>query len=97
MSGDLIFNNFLQNLSERGVWAFKTIMKIFSRFFLVYLVTESSEKLIIKSIGLSWLEFRRDKDSEKSLEMRSLQRYPQPWIEVILARKVEWSKINPKQ
>ena len=79
-----------------GIWAFKTILKIFCIFLSVYLVTKDLEEPIIESTKSSWLESREGKNPKKSLEMRSLQKHPQPQIKIILVVKVKQSKVNSK-
>lgn len=95
-SGDLDFKNIFQSPSKRGAQASKTVLRVFCRFFCVYLATKSLEELIItksatKRLTKSLLQSNPgdSEDSNELLEICSLQKLPQLWIEIILAVKIE--------
>ena len=79
----------LMGVVRGGAWASRTILRIFCRFFSVYLATEGSARGLTRLS--SWLDSEKNKDPDGPSEVYSRQGRPRPRIEVILVVGVERS------
>ena len=96
MSSNLAFNVFSRGLLEGGAWALRTVLKIFCRFFSIYLAIEGSIARGLIEVS-SWLDSKESKDSDGSSEVCFLRGRPQPRIDVIFVVGIKRSRVNPKQ